>query len=159
MMIMKNTLNSALLFSILLLGAACSNAGESYFGTYGAPITTTDATTLSAIDFEALEEKGGLLTLEGPIEATCKVKGCWMKVNDENGGSLRVTFKDYGFFVPKEGVEGKTAVFQGVLEKNEMSVEQLRHYAEDAGKSEEEIAAITEPVTEYSFVAEGVVIK
>jgi hypothetical protein len=38
-------------------------------------------------------------------------------------------------------------------------VETLRHYAEDEGKSKEEIAAITEPVTEYTFEAVGVIIR
>lgn len=158
-MTLKHNLNRTVVFSILLFVAACSSGGESYFGTYGEAITTTDAVSFSEIDLTAMEEKGQLVTLEGAIEATCKVKGCWMTIDDEKGGSLRVTFKDYGFFVPKEGVEGKTAIIQGALEKKEFSVEELRHYAQDAGKSQEEITAITEPVIEYSFVADGVVIK
>jgi hypothetical protein len=42
---------------------------------------------------------------------------------------------------------------------SETSVEELRHYAEDAGKSQEEIEAITEPKKTYSFVADGVLLK
>ena len=38
-------------------------------------------------------------------------------------------------------------------------VEELKHYAEDAGKSLEEIAKITEPKTEFAFEADGVLMK
>ncbi len=40
-----------------------------------------------------------------------------------------------------------------------MSVEDQRHYAEDAGKGEDEIAAITEVETTLSFEADGVLVK
>jgi hypothetical protein len=39
------------------------------------------------------------------------------------------------------------------------AVEDLRHYAEDEGKSKEEIAKITEPLVELAFEAEGVIIQ
>jgi len=35
----------------------------------------------------------------------------------------------------------------------------LRHYAEDAGKSEEEIMTITEPEYVLTFTADGVIIQ
>ena len=40
-----------------------------------------------------------------------------------------------------------------------MSVADLKHYAEDAGKSPEEIAKITEPSIEFAFEANGVLLK
>ncbi len=97
--------------------------------------------------------------LSGEIESTCAMKGCWMKVKLSDGKTVRVTFKDYGFFVPTSGVQGKTATVNGQLSKKEISVETLKHYAEDAGKSEEEIAKITSPKMEYAFVADGVIIE
>ena len=45
--------------------------------------------------------------LEGTIIETCAKKGCWMRVVSE-ADTLMVRFKDYGFFVPKEGVEGRS---------------------------------------------------
>jgi hypothetical protein len=72
---------------------------------------------------------------------------------------MRVTFKDYGFFVPKEGMEGKEVVFEGVAKRKVTDVDMLKHFAEDAGKSQEEIDAITEPKVELTFVANGVIIK
>ena len=86
------------------------------------------------------------------------MKGCWMTLDGEEG-DVRVTFKDYGFFVPTEGQEGKTAVIEGVAVKTVTDVATLKHYAQDAGKSAEEIAAITEPREEIALIATGVAIK
>jgi hypothetical protein len=70
-----------------------------------------------------------------------------------------VRFLDYGFFVPTEGAEGKRTVLQGEAFYDTLSVEALRHYAEDAGKSPEEIAAITEEELRLAFTATGVMIE
>ncbi|RYF70605.1 MAG: DUF4920 domain-containing protein, partial [Cytophagaceae bacterium] len=96
--------------------------------------------------------------VEGTVESVCKVKGCWMKVNTTDGQTMRVSFKDYGFFVPKD-IVGKTVVMQGTAVQSVTPVDELRHYAEDAGKSKEEIAKITEPEKALTFVADGVIVK
>ncbi|WP_375445065.1 DUF4920 domain-containing protein [uncultured Fibrella sp.] len=96
--------------------------------------------------------------VEGTVESVCKVKGCWMKVNTTDGQTMRVSFKDYGFFVPKD-IVGKTVVMQGTAKQTLTPVDELRHYAEDAGKSKEEIAKITEPEKALTFVADGVIVK
>lgn len=75
-----------------------------------------------------------------------------------NGASMRVTFKDYGFFIPTNS-QGFPITLQGVATLTETDVETLRHYAEDQGKSKEEIEAITMPKKEITFEATGVVIK
>ena len=72
--------------------------------------------------------------------------------------TLFVRFKDYGFFVPKTGAEGKSAIVNGYLSIDTLSVKQLRHYAEDAGKNEKEILKIKEPEITLSFMADGVII-
>lgn len=100
-----------------------------------------------------------MVKLEGEIDRTCQVKGCWMKVNVKEGEDpLHVTFKDYGFFVPKEGMESKAAIFEGIAFVDTISVNMLRHYAEDDGKSPEEIEAINEPEVVLTFEASGVLI-
>jgi len=93
------------------------------------------------------------------IIETCTRKGCWMTVNLEEGKEMMVRFKDYGFFVPLEGMEGKSTVFDGYAYTETVSVEDLQHYAEDAGDDEEAIAAITEPEVALTFLASGVIIK
>ena len=96
--------------------------------------------------------------LEGRILSTCPMKGCWMKMSVEQD-TILVRFKDYGFFVPKSGAEGKSAIVNGNISVDTLSVAQLKHYAEDAGKSKEEISFITQPEITISFLADGVIIK
>ncbi|MEY4930099.1 MAG: hypothetical protein RI909_823 [Bacteroidota bacterium] len=149
------------LISILFITAmvvACQTKPEVVTNTYGETISTDGALALSDLSKEVAGKDSVILTLKGTIEETCKMKGCWMKVKDENGVATRITFKDYGFFVPKEGAAGKEVVFSGVAKRKLTDVATLRHYAEDAGKSQEEIDAITEPKEEIEFVANGVVI-
>ena len=73
-----------------------------------------------------------------------------------NQEDVRVTFKDYKFFVPTEGLEGKTAIVKGLAKMQTTDVATLQHFAEDAGKSKEEIAEITEDKKEITLVATGV---
>lgn len=96
--------------------------------------------------------------VEGTVESVCKMKGCWMKVKTGDGQTMRVTFKDYGFFVPKD-IVGKTVVVEGTAETTVTPVDELRHYAQDAGKPKEEIEKITEPEKALTFVADGVIVK
>lgn len=92
------------------------------------------------------------------VNSVCKKKGCWLKVALGDGSEAMVKFKDYAFFVPKD-IENREVVVNGIAFVDEMSVEDQRHFAEDAGKSPGEVAAITTPKKTFSFLAEGVVIK
>lgn len=96
--------------------------------------------------------------LYSEITDCCQTKGCWMKIKQDDGKTMRVTFKDYDFFVPKDAA-GKKTIVDGIAYYQVTTVEELKHYAEDAGKSEDEIAAITEPRRELVFEAKGVVIQ
>jgi hypothetical protein len=55
-------------------------------------------------------------------------------------------------------LNGKEVVIDGIAEEKQTSVAQLKHYAEDAGKSKEEIDAIKEPKTEITITAKGVLV-
>lgn len=81
-----------------------------------------------------------------------------MTMNIGNDKTMQVKFKDYAFFVPKDA-SGKTVFIEGVAFTDTTSVQELQHYAEDGGKSKEEIAKITEPEISVSFEAHGVIIK
>lgn len=94
----------------------------------------------------------------GRVVDVCKVKGCWMTLELENGQEAMVRFKDYGFFMPVD-VVGKKVVVNGLAFVEEMSVEDQKHYASDAGKSEKEVALITTAKRTYGFEADGVLIE
>lgn len=95
--------------------------------------------------------------VKGKVIEVCQEKGCWMKMERENGENLMVKFKDYGFFMPKD-IVGKDVILDGEATMKEVSVKQQRHYAQDAGKSKEEIEKIKEPKKELQFVARGVLV-
>ncbi len=95
--------------------------------------------------------------MKAVVKEVCQAKGCWMTLNLENGEEVMVKFKDYGFFVPKD-ISGKEVIINGKAFVNEVSVDEQQHYAEDAGKSSKEIAAITKPKRTFSFEADGVLV-
>ena len=97
------------------------------------------------------------LTLKGNIKDVCSKKGCWMTLSMPNETDMMVRFKDYGFFVPLD-TSGEVIV-NGKAFFSETSIEDLRHYAEDAGASDEDIAAIVSPKVSYNFEADGVLIS
>jgi len=92
------------------------------------------------------------------INAVCQKKGCWMSMALPGGKESFVKFKDYAFFVPLNATD-QEAIVSGKAFVSETSVAQLRHYAKDGGKSEADIAKITEPEFEYKFMADGVLIS
>lgn len=161
------------IFSISLVLWGCKGSHESHeggaqseqpvsadgTGAFGAKISTEGAVPVT----ELVSKMSGQKSIEGikieaPITASCQAKGCWMDVkNGEN--EMKVTFKDYGFFVPKN-CAGKTAVMEGKAFINVTSIEDQVHYAVDGGMSEEEAKKkFTAPKEELRFEATGVVIK
>lgn len=97
--------------------------------------------------------------ITGQVSEVCQKKGCWMMIVPDQPGQapMRVTFKDYAFFMPKD-IVGKRVVMDGYAYIDVTPVDVLRHYAEDAGKTKDEIAAITEPKRELTYEASGVLI-
>ena len=96
---------------------------------------------------------------EGQVKAkvtdVCKAEGCWIKVQKADGTSMMVRAKDHKFLMP-ENIVGKTVLIEGSATVKETSEEMRKHYAEDAGKSKEEIAKIKGPEKDVQFAATGV---
>jgi hypothetical protein len=92
------------------------------------------------------------------IKEVCSKKGCWMKLPLNETTQTMVRFKEYGFFMPLDA-KGKEVIVAGKAFVQVTSVKELQHYAEDAGKSKEEIAKITLPKKEFAFEANGVLMK
>jgi len=125
---------------------------------YGAKIDDTDAVPVTELVTRMQGKTEMNIKITGKVEEVCQVKGCWMTILREDGTTMRVTFKDYGFFVPKD-IAGKTAVLKGKAYTKVTTVAELQHYAEDGGKSKEEIEKIKEDKTELAFEADGVIIR
>jgi len=159
-----------LLIFLVAFAFACSgkveNSGNEMAASLENPVDTLIGLKVdmeAAIPMSELESTMGESTempntvVSGKVKAVCQKKGCWMTLENENGEDVRVTFKDYALFMPLD-ISGREVVVRGVASKKTISVEDQRHYAEDAGKSEDEIAAITDPKYETSFEADGVII-
>ncbi|HRG90150.1 MAG TPA: DUF4920 domain-containing protein [Chitinophagales bacterium] len=127
-------------------------------GNYGTPVSKDGAIDVKTLPAKMANEKEQFVKIEGTVVAACQVKGCWMTADLGDGKTMRIRFKDYGFFVPKDS-GGKKFYAQGIASWYETSVAELQHYAEDAGKSKEDIAKITEPKRELVFLAEGVLLE
>jgi hypothetical protein len=115
--------------------------------------------TTNLIDLHGKMEKMDSVdvVLSAKTVTTCKKAGCWMEIcTQDNQLNTRVFMKDHAFGVPLEGCEGKEAIVYGRAFRYKLSVEYLRHLAEDAGKSKEEIEKITEPETAIGIDAWGV---
>lgn len=121
---------------------------------YGEKVETTAKPV--AISTLAGGEKDTVL--RGTISEVCLHKGCWMTLRDEHGDEVFVMCKDHSFFVPRNAA-GREIVVHGWAERSVVSVDALRHFAEDAGRSAQEIAMITEPQERITFYADSVLIK
>jgi hypothetical protein len=152
---MKNIL---FVFTLLLAFCFHSVAQKGKSATYGGKITDPskayDVRRLPVLVNEGDTVKA---IVKGTVNSVCQKKGCWMKMDMGNNQTMMVHFKDYGFFVPKD-CSGKKITMEGIAFIDVTPVAQLRHYAEDAGKSPEEIAKITDDEKELTFEASGVIL-
>ena len=98
------------------------------------------------------------VVFQSTIKSVCKKKGCWMNLDLTEDKKAFVKFKDYAFFVPLNA-DGSKAIVSGYASVDVVSVEELKHYAKDAGKSLAEINKIKKPEITNSFMADGVLIK
>ena len=123
--------------------------------TYGAPITAADALPMSALPAALGTRDSAQVKLQGKAQAVCQAKGCWMTLPTTDGREMRVRFRDYAFFVPKD-LSGHEVVVSGWAFRSTVPKAELQHYAKDAGKSAPEIAAIDHDEQQLTFMADGV---
>ncbi|MBI3181790.1 MAG: DUF4920 domain-containing protein [Myxococcales bacterium] len=94
----------------------------------GEKLKGAPAVTLAEVLKAPQKHEGKTLCLEGKVRKNCERKGCWMELADsEKGPGVRVTFKDYGFFVPLDSA-GKLAKVEGEVKVRELSEEDAKHY-------------------------------
>ncbi|NAS11197.1 DUF4920 domain-containing protein [Poritiphilus flavus] len=161
-----------ILLVVLVLFSACKQQEKSAknvdemqkntaYESYGEKLSTSGIEKPEKVlaSYRALGASDTLKTkFSARVKEVCQVKGCWMKLELPDGAETMVKFKDYGFFVPTD-IVGKEVVVNGNAFLEVVSVDDQKHYAQDAGKSEKEIAAITEEIRNYGFEADGVLLK
>ncbi len=148
-------------YSIIFISTLISCKKEVNYGVFGEKISDEGAISKTEMleKYETLKEGDTIeVTFKSKIEDVCQTKGCWMNLTLNENESSFVKFKDYAFFVPMNAAE-KEAVVKGKAFVSIESVNDLKHYAEDAGKSQAAIDSITKPEITYGFLADGVLIK
>ncbi len=152
---------------IVGLGVACGSTGQSTATvskdaqsgnqTFGAAFTPKAVVAYQDLSAKVMDTDSVAVAVRGTVAEVCQNKGCWMSITNGEGEEMMVRFKDYGFFMPKD-IAGREVIMNGKAYYQLTPVDELRHYAEDAGKSQKEIDAITEPKRELSFLADGVIL-
>lgn len=152
-------------FGILLLSAVTYTAALAQGNitpaakgvVYGAKIAEKKVVSGSDFEQKLKGETPVKMQVKGTVTSVCEKRGCWANVDLGEGKTVFVKMKDYGFFVPMDLV-GKSVLLSGEAYQESTSVEELRHYAEDAKRSKEEIEAITEPKVNNRFTAAGITV-
>lgn len=124
---------------------------------YGEVITASNAVAVNGV-INSFTEEPKELKITGTLVEVCQNKGCWTTIATDDGRNVHMTFKDYGFFLPKDAA-GRTFIAEGIGFVKETSVDDQKHKLEDAGASAEAIAAITSPKIELAFEASGVLLN
>lgn len=147
------------LLAFVTIAAAQQNITPAKAGvTYGKAIDKKNAVSVKSLESSLKKEDSFSGKIEGEVVAVCKKKGCFLTLKREGSAEpIMVRFTDYAYFVPEDLI-GKTIVVEGKAKVKETTVEWLKHYAEDEGKSKEEIAKIKEPKRDISIVADGVLV-
>ncbi len=152
-----------LLFALMILPVAASaqksaGGGGPKGASFGEAFKPKKVVTYDQM-LKRMEGKDKMTTqVRGTVESVCQAKGCWMNVvSTKEGETMLVQFKDYGFFMPKD-IAGREVILDGYAYYEVTPVDELRHYAEDAGKTPQEIALITEPSKKLKFLASGVLL-
>lgn len=125
---------------------------------FGEAITVDNAISPDAAVSKAVAVEGKKVDvkIKAEVVEVCQEMGCWIKIRNGNE-NITVKMKGHKWFVPS-ALNGKTIVLEGTAEYKITSVEDLKHFAEEAGKSKEEVAAIKEPKKEVTVVAKGLVV-
>jgi hypothetical protein len=126
--------------------------------TFGEAIASVGAKPIADLPGIVTDNEAVHVKMIAKVVDVCPKKGCWISLEIPGHESKAfVKMKDYGFFVPVELI-GKTVVVDAEAKLIKTSVEELKHYAEDAKKSKEEIDAITQPKEEIRLTANGILV-
>lgn len=136
---------------------ATSNHDTAIWTSYGEPIADLSA-PMTASNVVSMMDAGGSGQglFDAEIVQSCMTMGCWMSVKGPQGDTVMVFMKDHAFFIPKDSLQGKRALFSGEAYYDTLSVEFQKHLLEDAGANQAAIDAVSEPVFELAFEASGV---
>jgi hypothetical protein len=143
---------NALLAALILCAIVPAFASEKSKH-FGAPFTDAKEVSLKDVLTDTNKFAGKTLKVKGQIADVCQAKGCWLVVTDGER-EMRVKFKDYGFFVPKES-SGSKVILEGVVEKTTITEDHAKHLAGES-KGGKDPSTIKGPQEVIQMTATGV---
>lgn len=126
----------------------------------GVALTDAKPMTVTELIAGATTLSGKSVKVTGKVESVCAKKGCWFVIaGDKLEDRVRITFRDYKFFMPKNAA-GMSATIEGELKVSEVDVETAQHLEDERVMGSNEPAKkITAPVQEVAISAVGIVAK
>ncbi len=115
----------------------------------GAPIKAADL-----LEDPASYPTDGPILVEGTVVDVCQKAGCWMVMSDGEN-QIRVTMKEHGFAVDKQGT-GSWATVQGTLEAADLATETVEHFE---GESQRPDLIPEKAGQTWQIIATGVAMK
>lgn len=146
---MNNTRRIVVAAFATLLAAGCTQKSTTTYTSYGQPMTKLDSKAVPVSVIAATPEAFATepVLIYGKVTEVCAPKGCWAKISDDASQEpifVKFTCPIDGRLIPTDAV-GKVALVEGTIEVKTLTEDEARHYAEDSGKSAEEIAKIVGP--------------
>lgn len=145
--------NKFLIFlALVFFIVSCSKSNKNYT-TYGETITDANTVFVNQISSQKKFNQSPI-KITAIVNQVCQSKGCWMTLENDDNETIRVKFKDYGFFVPKD-IAGKEVIVEGVITEKELDLESAKHYAEDANIPFDS----SRTYREFELIASGVLLS
>ena len=151
----KSLLFTVLLVTSLMVFANPPKGSAKKGSVYGKKTTATGAITVEEL-ISKVKDEPMTVKVKGTVVDVCTKEGCWLKLKTADG-NMMVKMKDHNFLVPV-AINGKEIVVSGTAKMKTTTVKELQHYAEDAGKTAEEIEEIKEPKKEIVLNATGILV-
>ncbi len=151
-----NRRTSLFILALVWLAAAPAFAYQDSGKHFGAPFTDAKKVKLADVFEHAEKYADTTVRIEGEVKDVCQTQGCWLVVTDGTR-EMRVSFKGYSFFVPKDSA-GKKVMLEGIIQKKTISEDHARHIAEES-KTKTDPETIKGSQQIITLVATGVQIK
>ncbi len=122
----------------------------------GTPLPTGTPVPLATVLASPADYTTRPVLVEGVVVKSCENKGCWMQLApDAASTGVRVTFKDYGFFIPTTSA-GMTARAHGIVTRTVHPKKDADHLIAEGAKL---VRHADGSATELGFEAAGVELR
>lgn len=124
------------------------------FTDFGTPLSVETITNADEFLNKPEAYVGQTVRVSGTAADVCQKAGCWIVLSNGDK-TMRVTTKDHGFFVDKQGA-GRKCEVEGVVISRQKDAERTAHFESEAGEGAPIPENEVEGETYYEFEATGI---